>query len=193
MNLRGQRTRSRRVALLGVMVALCLAPPAVSADGPSEFEVKAAFIQKFTSFIAWPHYTFHYDDSPFVIGILGENPFGEALVAIVADKNFGGRPFEIRQFDSPEEVRQCQILYIDEGRFPDLAATLGALDGDGLLTIGNHADFTQHGGVLRFLVEEQRVRFEINVGAAERHNLKISSKLLSLARVVGRDSQEESS
>ncbi len=174
------------------MVALCLGPLSVSAEGPSEFEVEAAFIPKFTSFITWPHYTFHYDDSPFVIGILGENPFGESLAEIVSDKDFGGRPFEIRQFDAPEEVRQCQILYIDERRFPDLPVTLGALDGDGLLTIGNHADFTQHGGVLRFLIEEQRVRFEINVSAAQEHNLRISSKLLSLARVVGHDSQEES-
>jgi hypothetical protein len=190
VSLREPRVRSRRVAVVGVLAALCLGSLSVPAEGPSEFEVEAAFIQKFTSFIVWPHYAFHYDDSPFVIGILGESPFGEALAAVVADKDFGGRPFEIRQFDAPEDVRQCQILYIDDGRFPDLATTLGALDGDGLLTIGNHEDFTRLGGILRFLVEEQRVRFEINVGRAEQHNLKISSKLLSLARVVRHDSPE---
>lgn len=193
MKLRGHSLRSRRRLLAGVATVLCLCVLPAVADGPSEYQVKAAFIQKFTSFIEWPHYVFHYDESPFVIGILGKNPFGDALETVIADKDFAGRPFEIRHFASAQEVRQCQILYISEELSAELDTILASLDRDGLLTVSDHEDFTLRGGILRFFVEDHRVRFEINIAAAREYHLKISSKLLSLARIVGADAKGESS
>ncbi|MBD3236165.1 MAG: DUF4154 domain-containing protein [Candidatus Eisenbacteria bacterium] len=189
----GRRDLGAAVGIcLGAAIWICLGGAslffpgagAAAAAPPSEHEVQAAFIHKFTSFIEWPHYSFHYDDSPFVVGILGEDPFGGALEAIVRDEDYDGRAFEIRRFESYADVGHCQILYVDE-RWSSRAEDLWTqIERDGLLTISSHEGFTRAGGVLRFFVEENRVRFEINIAAAQFAHLKISSKLLSLARVV---------
>lgn len=170
---------------LALLLLMCLTPVAGAADGPSEYEVKAAFLQKFTSFIEWPHYVFPYDDSPFVIGILGSDPFGDVLSEVIADHVVNERSFVIRRWERASDVSHCQILFISDSEAPHLADILLKLPAEGLLTVSDIPDFAGSGGVIGFFVEENRMRFEVNIEAARKADLKISSKLLNLARLVG--------
>jgi hypothetical protein len=156
------------------------APPA-QAQSLSEYQVKAAFIYNFAKFIDWPGTTPQGD---FVIGILGDDPFRGALQATVKDRSIDGRPVVVRQVSSAEAARNFQILFVSPSERERLPGILDSLKGSAVLTVGETEGFASSGVVINFIVEDSRVRFEVNVDAAERANLRISSKLLSLARIV---------
>jgi len=185
---------NRRVICLLTLLALCAlsaGTPSAQTDPPSEYAVKAAFLYHFASFMEWPHQVFHYDDSPITIGVLGEDPFGPALAKIVAGRMAQGRLFEIRHFKNVDEIGVCHVLFISSSEQARMSAILAALKQPGLLTVADVDGFAQMGGVIGFFAEGRKLRFEINVGAAHAAGIKISSKLLSLARVVGDAPKEE--
>lgn len=168
-------------------VVFCLATAitaaAQSARAP-EYEVKAAFLYNFAKFVQWPAHTFAGSTTPIRLCVLGSDPFGGALDTIVRGKTVEGRPIVHSHVSSSTEARGCHLLFISGSDSALHRQTLAALGDSPVLTVGESDDFLELGGMINFVLEEDRVRFEINLRAAESHRLKLSSKLLAVARVV---------
>ena len=164
--------------VLGTTCVLCLRGEI------NEYQVKALFLYNFSRYVEWPSQSFKAANDPIVICILGQNPFGGALDQAIAGKVVEGRPFVIREISDFQPGGNCQILFVgstERKRFRLMAARLR---GSGVLTVGETQGFTGDGGVINFKLEDGKVRFEIDVDAAAREHLHISSKLLSLAQIV---------
>lgn len=173
------RFRRRRLAGLSLTFLLCLnAGPTHNAA--SEYELKAAFLYKFASFVAWPDSN---AADPICIGVVGEDPFGSALDDVVKGKSMNGRTFEIRRLRPGQEPGKCHILFVARSEKKKLRSLLDHIQGP-VLTVGDMPEFCENGGVIRLGLEDNRVRIEVNLEAAERAGLQLSSKLLSLARIV---------
>jgi hypothetical protein len=176
------------VAAIGLGTALVGAQPEPTppAASPTEYEVKAAFLYNFARFVEWPATSLRDPDSPFVIAILGRDPFGAILDETVAGKTVAGRPIEVRRVPRVDDARDAQIVFISPSERPNTAAILKALDRPGVLTVGDTDGFAQRGGAINFVLQARKVRFEINPAAAEQAGLKMSSQLLKLATLVAR-------
>jgi hypothetical protein len=153
-------------------------------QGSSEYKVKAAFLYSFTKFVQWPPSTITNSNGPVAVCVFGENPFGGSLQEILAGKTFNGRPFAVKEVTSTQEGRACLILFISSSEHKRLKAVLETLQGAAVLTVGDTQGFAEDGCVIDFVLEDNKMRFEINPIAADQARLKISSKLLSLARIV---------
>jgi hypothetical protein len=151
-------------------------------DAPSEYQVKAAVIFKFTRFVEWPETVFSATNTPLVIGVTGENPFGPELERAVKGKDVNGHPFLVKEIKSITDAKFCQILFISTSEKRRLAEIISAVGTLPVLTIGEMDRFTSAGGIINLVIEDNKVRFEINDAAARRAGLRISSKLLSLAK-----------
>jgi YfiR/HmsC-like len=175
----GARRPMRMILCILLLVA---GPQARTQDvGPSEYQVKAAFLYNFAKFVKWPEAAFPAGDTPVIIGILGDDPFGPNLEMAVRNKTVNGHPVVIRRV-SPAELKQCQIVFIARTPKRNLAEVSAALNGVAVLTVSELDRFTDSGGMIRFVVESNKVRFEINDAAARAAGLTISSKLLNLAK-----------
>lgn len=155
--------------------------------GP-EYQIKAGYIYRFLSFIEWPESAFKKPDQPFTIGILGRNPFGD-LFQPIAGTIVNGRTITIRYL--PEnanavEIRQCQVLFVAPDRKEMIAAVLDSIDGAPVLTVGETPGFLEQGGMINFVIQDNKIRFEINDAAVEPSGLKIRSMMKRLAtRILG--------
>ncbi len=149
----------------------------------SEHQVKAAFLLNFTKFVEWPETAFGDGHSPIAICVLGEDPFGSALDQIVEGEVVEGRRVIVRRIKEPPVAKQCQVLFVSPV-IKDVSQILTS-GGTGILTVGEGSDnFLREGGVISFVVENRHVRFDINQSAAETEGLKLSSRLLRVARSV---------
>lgn len=179
--------------LILTMVALALEVCWLNAlDEPHyEYQVKAAFLYNFAKFIEWPDAAFDDTTSPFIIGVLGEDPFGITLEQAVSGKTIRGRKLVIRRFIRGQLVN-AHILFISSSEEKNLGQILENMRGSNILTVGNMERFARGGGAINFVMKGNKVRFEINIAAAERVGLKINSRLLRLAKIVdGKDSAEK--
>lgn len=177
------------------LVGWCLAfglPPAVLVQAQSgeavinrEYPLKALFLYNFGGYVEWPAEAFQSAEQPFVIGIFGTAPLEENLAEIAATKKIGGRKIVIRHFASLDAIKPCQILFIarDTSRQNQRLA-VEKLRNQPVLIVGESQGFAGQGGSVNFFIESNKVRFEINPESAKQRNLKISSKLLSLAKIV---------
>ena len=148
-------------------------------DAPSlEYKVKAAFLLNFTKFIEWPASQDTDAGAPFTICVLGENPFGPVLDQIIEGETVNGRKLAVRRI-GPSEVKSCKVVYVarNEKNSPKIIEP-------GILTVGEGDQFLREGGVISFVIENRRVRFDVNRAAAARAGLTLSSKLLNVARSV---------
>jgi len=163
----------------------------VFAEPPTlqEYHVKAAFLYNFPNFIQWPEEVFSNKTSPIVLGILGRDPFGEALEA-AEGKTVSGRNLTIRRFNKIEDLEFSHILFISESEVKDMSEILEALNFSGVLTVGDTDGFAQSGGIINFIQKDNKIRFEINVSAADAAGLSISSKLLNLANIIDTNKSE---
>jgi hypothetical protein len=149
-----------------------------------EYEIKAAFLYNFTKFVEWPAETFPHVSTPVSLCVFGEDPFGGSLDAVVQGETLNGHRLAVRRPRDLTAARECQVLFISGSEKGRASEALSALKGTSVLTVGEGKDFLDQGGVIRLFLEQSRVRFDINLDAAERNHLKISSKLLALARTV---------
>jgi len=172
------------VFVLGTTVVRAQPEPTPPAPSPTEYEIKAAFLYNFARFVEWPPESGHDPGAPFVIAILGHDPFGPVLDETVAGKAVGGRPIEVRRVSRVEEAREAQIVFVAPSERPNMAAILKAVGRPGVLTVGDTDGFASQGGAINFTLQARRVRFEINPAAAEQARLKMSSQLLKLATLV---------
>ena len=179
----------RRLRLLITMVVLIL--PSVGFDaqaqdssGSSEYLIKAGFIYNFANLVQWPSNAFAQPDSPIVIGILGEDPFGTILDRVLQGKKVNGRSFVVKRLKSPADLKECHILFVSSSEMTRLAEAIHLVKGMPILTIGEIPGFAKRGGIINLVLEDNKVRFEVNVEAAKEADLNISSRLLALARIV---------
>jgi hypothetical protein len=156
--------------------------PAVS----KEYQVKAAFLYNFTKFVEWPAERFVTAESPIVIGVLGANPFGGELEKIVWDRKVNGRPINIVLLKSPLEGASMHAMFIAAGAEKGIEKHFDSLTRAGVLLVGESERFAALEGTVTFTTIGNKVRFEINMLAAEQGGLKISSQLQKLATAVHR-------
>ena len=149
-----------------------------------EFEIKAVFLYNFVRFVDWPLRVFPEPQTPMIIGVLGEDPFGAALDEAVHGETVNGRPLVVRRFRRVEDVDHCHVLFISRSESARLGSILARLKDQGILTVSDADDFTRHGGMIRFVTESNKVRLRINVEASRAAGLMISSKLLRPAEIV---------
>jgi hypothetical protein len=176
-----------RLALAVALSSLGLLPAArepAETPPPSEYEVKAAYLYHFAKFVTWPP---DAADEPgsFVITLLGEDPFGAALDAVLRGKTIDGKQVLVRRAPRVADVGRSQILFVSASESGRLPAILDALEAaPGTLTVGDMDGFAARGGVIGFRLEGNRIRLDVSLAAAERARLRISSQLLRLARIV---------
>jgi hypothetical protein len=173
--------------LAASMLILCSMAPSLRAQsGGSEYEIKAAFMFNFAKFIEWPAEKLPQATSPIIFGVVGEDPFispdgVDELKKTLESKTIGGRPVKIRRFRADEPMDACHVLFVSNSERRRFGSIVNALRGKSVLTVADTSGFCQAGGMINFRVEADKVRFDINQQAAEKENLKISSKLLSIA------------
>jgi hypothetical protein len=160
--------------------------PGARGQAVDEYQVKAAFLYNFAKFVKWPPQSFQTLADPIVICILGPNPFGGALEEAVQGKVVEGRKLLVLQISDGKQAASCQILFISSSERKRSRSILADLKSIGILTVGETEGFAGYGGVVNFRLDGNRVRLEVNIDAAEQQKLRISSKLLSLAQIVGR-------
>jgi hypothetical protein len=170
------------------LACFCLAAGWAAATDPgpvaSEYQVKAAFLYNFTKFTNWPPGAFSSPSAPIVIGILGEDPFGQVMDDVVRGEVVGNRPLAVSRLHADDDLRRCHVLFISRSEKQRLPAVLGRLKGSPVLSIGEISGFAEQGGMVNLLLANKTVKIEINQAAAEQAGLQISAKLLKLARLV---------
>jgi len=167
---------------------LLLVAPNAPAQGqalPSkEYSVKALFVCNFAQFDQWPRDAFPSGQSPLVIGILGDDPFGAYLDETVRGEKVNNHPLVVRRFRRVEDITMCHVLFISRSEMSRLEQILNGLKGRNVLTVGDANGFAVEGGVIQFVTEKNKIRMRINLGAAKAAELTISSKLLRPAEIV---------
>jgi len=154
------------------------------AQSATEYQVKAAFLFNFAKFVEWPAEAFSTADAPLQICVWGQDPFGRDFEQVVADKAVNGHRIEIVHPEGIPQARACQVLFISSTKKDQVQQILLGLKGASVLTVGDTDSFAQFGGVIGFILDEGRVRFEINQKAAEQSRLKLSARLLTVAKAV---------
>jgi len=153
----------------------------VFAQKASEYQVKAAFLFNFSKFLEWPPQAMGQPGEPFVIGVLGADPFGTYLNEIIEGEKINEHPMTVKRYSNVEEVDRCHILFINvPGKTSEV---ISALKGKNILTVSDEIDFDKNGGIIRFFTENETIHLEINIKAAKAANLDVSSKLLRIAKI----------
>jgi len=169
-----------------LIVLACAIAGGARAQAVDEYQVKAAFLCNFARFVEWPAQTSKAPSEPIAICVLGQDPFGRVLEDTVNGKWVAERELVTRRISDASKAGSCQILFVSSSERKRLRTILGGVRSSGILTVGEIESFTAEGGMINFTLERGRVRFEINLEAAEQEGLHISSKVLSLARLVKR-------
>ena len=170
-----------RVKTFYILMLLLWAATMVRAQEVPESRLKAAFLWNFAKFVDWPTNAFASDTSPFVIGVLGESPLGADLEQTVKGKLINDHPIIVKTVQAATDAKECHILFISNSEKSRLANIFKDLGNAPVLTVGEYDQFTQLGGMINFVRQGNKIRFQINDEAAKAADLKISSKLLSLA------------
>lgn len=163
---------------------LCCGGAAGQQSPPTEYQLKAAFLFNFAKFVEWPASDFSSPHSEFSICILGADPFGRAIDDILRGQTIEGRAVTVVRVRQLADVRNCQIAFISPTEKSRLQDILQSVRGRNVLLVGESPGFAAAGGAIQFRMQNDRVRFSINLEAAERAGLRISSKLLSLATII---------
>lgn len=184
----GLRLRARAWLHMGLLMAAVMFPGVVSGaqtgELTREFQVKAAFLYNFVQFVEWPQHAFESAQSPVVIGVLGQDPFGEFLDELVRGETINGRPLAVKRFRRIDDVDACHVLFVSGSEGARVREIAANLRGRSVLTVCDWEAFMREGGMVRFVTERNRVRLRINLDAAKAAGLTISSKLLRSAELV---------
>jgi PPE-repeat protein len=177
--------RAAGLLILSVMAGASFSGIArAQSDQLSDYDVKAAFLFNFTKFVEWPESSFESPQAPIVIGIIGDSPFGDSLTRIVAGQKAQGRGIEIIRYRRGDDLRRCNVLFISDSERQRSAQILASLQPASILTVSDMDGFAEAGGAIQFVIQDNRVRFIVNLDAATQSKLRASAKLLALARVI---------
>ena len=166
------------VAVSGGLVARAESP------APTMHQVQAAFLFNFAKFVTWPDDAFQRSENSLIIGVLGEDPFGAVLEETIRDKTVMGKKLAVKRFVRIQDAVNSHILFLSSSEESHLPQILKWLERATVLTVSDMEEFAERGGMVAFTVEDQKVRFNVNVGAVERVGLKMGSQLLKLARII---------
>jgi hypothetical protein len=176
---------------LSLILGLCLLaasifPRMAAGQGNSadEYVLKATMLYNLTQFVDWPPSAYPGPQAPIQLCILGRDPFRNSITSAVSRRIYNGRSVLIVHPQNDREARSCNILYISSSERKSSEQIFSALNGSSVLTVGEMTQFAAHGGMIQFSLEDQQVHFAINLDVASRAGLKISAKLLALARIV---------
>ena len=169
---------------LGILFSVGVRAGAADEYRADEYRIKAAFLYNLAKFVEWPAQAFKNPSDPIVIGVLGKNPFGNALVEEVSGKILGGRAFQVREVTDTQQAAGCQIVFVSSSERKRLGPLFSRIGNSAVLTVGDTANFVSEGGIINFKIDAGSVRLQINVEAARKQQLRISAKLLSLAEIV---------
>jgi hypothetical protein len=173
----------KRSIAIGFLSLCLIANIDLCAQTPTkEYQVKAVFLFNFSQFVGWPPASFSSGNAPFIIGIVGHDPFGSYIDETVAGEKMMGHPIKILRCENKEDIKNCHILFIGHDR--SVEDIISALDNRSVLTVSDETDFTRRGGMIRFFTENNKIRLEINTSAAKAARLDISSKLLRVAQIA---------
>lgn len=170
-----------RTLLLGAWLA---SAATAAAAPPLEYQVKAVFLLRFAQFVEWPRDAFDSSSTPLVIGVLGNDPFGDYLDEIVRGETVDGRPLVVRRFEDIEEGARSHVLFVSRSEAERLPQITRALGTKPVLLVGEADRFASQGGMIGFVMQNNRIRFSINPDAAKAARLTLSSKLLRSATIV---------
>lgn len=173
----------RRMGLLAVLVSTA----GLGASAPTEYQLKAVFLYNFAHFVEWPTSAFPSGEAPFVIGVLGKDPFGSALEETVRGETVRGRPFTVRRFKSLEDLEPCQILFIDSSVSAMAQESIEAVRRLATLTVADVGPQMPSQVVIGFVNDNKKIRLRINVDSARDAGLVISSQLLRPAQIISGD------
>ena len=181
-----------RRSLCGCLCLLIALSIALSGGGvvkaessaPTMPQVQAAFLFNFAKFVTWPNEAFLHSGDSLIIGVIGEDPFGPVLEDTVRDKTVMGKKLLVKRFTNIQDAANSHILFLSTSEERRLSEMMMALDKTNILTVSDMEQFAEHGGMIALTVEDQKVRFSVNVAAVERSGLKMGSQLLKLARIV---------
>jgi hypothetical protein len=177
--------RFRIQACTLALLALAGAVPTRPQAAPSvEYQVKAAFLLNFAKFVEWPQDAFQTDKTPITLCVFRHDPFGSALDEIIREKAINNRELLARRVNDLPELKTCQLVFVSGREEKQLPEILNSLKGASALVVGEGEDFAERGGAVQFFLENNKLRFAINVDAIQRARLQASSKLLALARIV---------
>jgi hypothetical protein len=176
--------------IFGLLVIALLAsgvPHSVQAQStPDEYQVKTAFLFHFAQFVDWPAGAQNTQDPSLKLCIFSDEPHREEIQSTIEGKTIEARVFHVRLISQPQEIPGCNVLFLSREEARRQTAILRSLRGTPVLTVGETTNFLSEGGIIRFHLEEGKIRFDINLEAAEWSHLKISSQLLLLATSVMR-------
>ena len=176
--------KARWLLLAAALLAASPGPFARAEDlHVEEYKVKAAFLYNFVKFVEWPDAAFEDASAPFVLAVVGSDPFGRHLDDLQG-KTVKGRPIVVRRAASLQALGSFHVLFVPSAGTPDLESVLPAAEAMGALTVGDGPGFRARGGMIELVRDGDRVGFEVNLDAARRAGLTISSKLLTLAKLV---------
>ena len=179
------RLRLRFFLLAGlVLIGLGFSSQTCHAGISKAYEIKAIFLFNFSQFVSWPADSAPAPQSSFTIGVLGDNPFGDYLEQTVHGEKASGRAIVVQQYLRVEDVKNCEILFISQSESRHFKDDLAALHGRNILTVGDADGFSKNGGIVRFVTEQNKIHFRIDLEAAKAAGLTISSQLLRLAEII---------
>jgi hypothetical protein len=171
---------------IAIACALVLLPVlGAQTPRPTDYDVKAVYLYNFGRFVEWPSNTASRSDS-FTICILGQDPFGAALDTTLSGETIGGKSIAARRISTPQESGNCQILFVSGAEETRLVKIIETLDKEAILTVSDMPQFSQRGGMIQFVLEGKKVRFEVNLTAVRHAGLILSSELLKVATTVRR-------
>jgi hypothetical protein len=155
----------------------------------SEYQVKATYLYNFGRFVHWPPNATATKGDSFSICVLGQDPFGPTLDSTLAGEMLDGKPLAVKRISTPRDAGECRILFVSSTEEHHLKEILAAVEQAGVLTVSDIPGFSRRGGMIQFVMEGDRVRFEINLTTAESARLVLSSELLKVAAAVRRNTR----
>jgi hypothetical protein len=181
----GIRSRLRRLCVAfcapAFLFSVCsqAQPPQVNA-----YQVQAAYLYNFGKFVKWPDGSPASQSGTFTICVLDGDPFGDTLQSTLAGESIGGKPVAVKRLPKAEDAAACHILFISSAQGRGLGKILTAVDQISVLTVSDMPDFSRRGGMIQFLLEGNRIRFEINLESAQKSHLVLASELLKVDEAV---------
>jgi hypothetical protein len=173
----------------GLLAALACLPlfsaASARAETLSEYQVKAAFLFNFAKFVKWPENAPSEAATSFDVCVLGDDLVTPTIAETIGGKTLRSKQIVVRHLAFATDAdKSCHVLFVTDGKGSEPRRVLRGLEGVSVLTVGESEHFAEGGGIINFRMEDNKVRFEINVDAAKRANLEISSQLLKLATIV---------
>jgi hypothetical protein len=173
---------ARRLAIAFATALALFCPPPQAAEELAEHEVKAAFLYRFSAFVEWPGEAFEGSDTPFRIGVCGDEALAAELARVVAGRSAADRSLQVRRVSRPEQLEGLHMLFVGRAEAQRLPELLAAAKGRPMLVVTDFDNALSRGSMINFVVVQDKVRFDVATAAAEQGRLRISSRLLAVAR-----------